>query len=328
MTRPVTSHDVARLVGVSQPTVSRALRDDPRVAEATRRRVRRAADALGYVPSTRGRSLSTRVTGQVGVVVSELANPFYMETIAHLYDALDRAGYRTVVLTEPPDRPFAPERLLDGALDGAILTTTLLESELPRALAQRGFPLVLLNRRIDALVCDTCVSANAAGAAAIGELLVELGHARVGALFGPADTSTGRDREAGFRQALAAHGVPLSAWRRGPFRFETGYRGLRELLAEAPTAVFCANDVIAVGALNAARACGVAVPRELTIVGFDDIEPASWELLALTTVRQPLPELCATDVELLLTRLGDPARPPRLVELPADPVLRGTHARA
>ena len=155
--------------------------------------LRRLAGQIVTVRSTGraalGRSLSTRVTGQVGVIVSELANPFYMETIAHLYDALDRAGYRTVVLTEPPDRPVAPEQLLDGALDGAILTTTLLDSALPEALARRGFPLVLLNRRIDALVCDTCVSANAAGAAAIGELLVELGHTRVGALFGPADTS-------------------------------------------------------------------------------------------------------------------------------------------
>jgi LacI family transcriptional regulator len=330
MTRRVTSHDVARLVGVSQPTVSRALREDRRVAEATRRRVRDAATTLGYVPSTRGRSLSTRATGQVGVVVSELANPFYMETIAYLYDALDRAGYRMVVVTEPADRPMAAERLVDGAIDGAILTTTLLGSALPHELARRGFPFVLLNRRIDALVADTCLSANAQAAARIGELLADLGHTRVGAIFGAPDTSTGRDREAGFRHALAERGIalPASAWRRGAFSFDAGYRGLLELLDadEPPTAVFCGNDVIAVGALNAARKRDVAVPDELTIVGFDDVEMARWELVALTTARQPMPELCRAAVDLLLARLSDPDRAPQLVELPAKLVERGTHA--
>ncbi|MHB1537698.1 MAG: LacI family DNA-binding transcriptional regulator, partial [Solirubrobacteraceae bacterium] len=203
-----TSHDVARLAGVSQPTVSRALADDQRVAEATRERVRAAALQLGYVPSTRGRSLSTRRSGQIAVVVSDLWNPFYAETVANVHEALETVGLRMVVLTEPPERRTAAERLLDGSVDGAILTTTLLHSPLPAELARRGLPHVLLNRDVDERDHDACVSDNRAGAASAAALLLQLGHTRIAAIFGPADTSTGRDRQDGFREALAAGGEP------------------------------------------------------------------------------------------------------------------------
>src|SRR3954470_6152874 len=117
--RAPTSHDVAELAGVSQPTVSRALRDDPRVSQDTRRRVREAAETLAYVPSRRGRSLSTRATGQVAVVVSDLGNPFYSEAILHLHAALDAVERRAVVHTDLPDRPMTAEPLLDGSVDAA-----------------------------------------------------------------------------------------------------------------------------------------------------------------------------------------------------------------
>src|SRR4051794_7470235 len=230
--RTPTSHDVARAAGVSQPTVSRALRDDPRVTEATRQRVRAAAAELGYVPSRRGRSLSTRATGQVGIVVGDLGNPFYMEAVEHLHRHLDRSGVRAVVLTDPPDGPATADALLDGSIDGAILTTTLLGSLLPEELARRGLPVVLLNRAIDDEAVDACVSENAGGARAVAAEIAALGHQRVAAIFGPAQTSTGRDRERGFRDGLAQAGVRLTdrAVRRGAFSYETGHWGLTELL--------------------------------------------------------------------------------------------------
>ena len=328
--RPATSHDVARLAGVSQPTVSRALRDDPRVAEATRRRVRDAAAQLAYVPSRRGRSLSTRATGQVAVVVGDLGNPFYAEAVEHLHAALDAADRRMLVLTEPPDRAPDLERLLDGSIDGAILTTTRLGSTVPAQLAERGLPCVQLNRTVDDDALDACASANADGARAAAAELAALGHDAVGAIFGPADTSTGRDREAGFRAGLAAAGVALPdpRVRRGPFAYRTGHDGLRELLAAPapPSAVFCGNDVIAIGALNAACALGVAVPERLTVLGFDDIAMAAWDVFGLSTVRQDLPEMARAAVALLLERVADPDRPARRVTVPAVLVLRGSHA--
>jgi len=328
--RAPTSHDVAELAGVSQPTVSRALRGDPRVSPETIRRVREAADALAYVPSRRGRSLSTRATGQVAVVVSDLANPFYSEAILHLHSALDGADLRAVVHTDLPDRPITAERLLDGSVDGVILTTTLAGSPLPGELAARGLPVVQFNRVAAGEAADASVSDNAGGAAAVGALLAGLGHTRVGAILGPDDASTSREREAGLRAALAERGIALpdARVRRGPFQTESGHEGLLALLgaAEPPTAVFCANDVVAAGALNAARALGISVPDRLTVVGFDDISLGAWEVFRLTTVRQDLAAMSEAAVRLLLERVAEPARPAQRVTVPVRLVLRGSHA--
>jgi LacI family transcriptional regulator len=325
--RPPTSHDVARLAGVSQPTVSRALRDDPSVSEQTRRLVHQAADELGYILSARGRSLSTRTTGQIGIVVSDLANPFYLQVLDAAHAALARAGRRMLVLTPDGDDGALQARLLDGSLDGAILTTTLLASSAPAALARRGFPFALLNRTVDDAPGDTCTVDNVAGARLAAEALVRLGHTEIAALFGPQETSTGRDREAGFRAVLADAGVALPDHRvrSGPFDFAYGHAGLAALLPTRPTAVFCANDVIALGAFNAVRAAGLGMPEDLTLIGFDDIALAAWEVFGLTTVRQDIDRMVQTATDLVLARIVMPGRPREHAVL--DPVLveRATH---
>lgn len=325
--RPPTSHDVARRAGVSQPTVSRALRDDPSVSAETRRLVRAAADELGYILSARGRSLSTRTTGQIGIVVSDLGNPFYLQVLDTAHRALAQAGRRMLVLTPDGDDEALLARLLDGSLDGAILTTTVLASGVPAALARRGFPFALLNRTIDDAPGDTCVVDNVAGAGLAAQALLRLGHRDIAALLGPQTTSTGRDREAGFRAVLDAAGVALAAdrVRRGPFDFAHGHAGLRAVLASRPTAVFCANDVIALGAFNALRATGLHVPRDITLIGFDDIAMASWEVFELTTVRQDIDRMVQTAADLLLARIATPGRAPEHVVLEPVLVERATH---
>lgn len=328
--RHPTSHDVARAAGVSQPTVSRALRADPAVSEATRERVRRAAVELAYVPSSRGRSLSTRTTRQVAMVVSDLRNPFYAEAAQALQAAFALTERRVVVVTDSPERPVGAEALLDGSIDGAVLATCLLDSRLPAALAGRGLPVVLFNRAVDDAPVDTCVSANREGGRQIAAELVRLGHRRIGALLGPAETSTAREREAGFRAGLADAGVDLPAERvqRGPYSYEAGHQGLRALLAVGapPTAVFCGNDVIALGALNAASAAGTDVPTRLSLIGFDDITMASWDAFQLTTVRQDLAAMAGETAKLLLERIADPDRPPRHVTVPVTLTRRASHA--
>jgi len=311
---------------VSQPTVSRALRGDPRVADATRRRVARAAARLGYVASDRGRSLSTRRSGRVAVVVDDLGNPFYLELLDALHDRLERANTRMLVLTPHRNDPLRTERLLDGSIDGVVLTTTTLDSRLPAELRARRFPFVLLNRVVDGVDADSCTVDNEAGGAEVARSLLRGGHTRIGALFGPPSTSTGRDRERGFRRALADAGaaLPDALVRHGPFAFDYGHTCLGELLAGSPTAIFCANDVVALGALNAARGLGVAVPDELSIIGFDDISMAGWELIRLTTVRQDLRRMGEIAVELVLDRIVDPQRPARHVVLPPELVWRAT----
>lgn len=324
-----TSKDVARLAGVSQPTVSRALRGQSCVAPDTRRRVEEAAQALGYVTSERGRALSTRNTRRIGIVLADLTNPFYPHLMAPLHDYFQRAGFRTALFTEHEGDEIAVEELVDGSLDGVVLTTVTLDSPLPDALTRRGMPFVLLNRETEA-TADAAVVDNVHGAALVGALLSELGHRRVGALFGPRSVSTGRDREIGFRNGLSAHGLSLpdELTIHGPFAFSHGQAAAGTLLTlpEPPTALFCGNDVIALGALDEVKRMGVSVPEDLTIVGFDDIPPASWSRIGLTTVHCDLGLLASTAADLLLKRITEPARGcTRSIQQPRL-VLRGSHA--
>ncbi|MER5495404.1 LacI family DNA-binding transcriptional regulator [Streptomyces sp. NPDC002454] len=328
----ITSRDVARLAAVSQPTVSRALRDDPRVSEATRARVREAAQALGYVPSEAGRNLVTRASRRIGIVVTDLTNPFYPHLIGPLHDELERLGYRMMLLAERSDAKIAGEQLLDGSVDGVVLTTGTSDSTLPAELQRRGLPFVFLNRESAAGAGDAAVVDNAEGGRLVAAELVRLGHRRIAGIFGPSDTTTGRDRELGFRLALAESGVglPPEYARHGPFEFDTGYRGLRELLElePRPTAVFCGNDVVAIGVLNGAVHAGVRVPEDLTVVGFDDLPMAGWEAFRLTTVHYDLPGLAAAAARLLVERIADRKGdlPPRREVLTTTLVKRGTHA--
>jgi LacI family transcriptional regulator len=326
--RQVTSHDVARAAGVSQPTVSRALRGDPRLSEATRKRVVEAAEALRYVPSQRGRSLATRSTGQIGIVVSDLGNPFYLQVLDGLHQALSETRLRMLVLTPGEHDSIPLEHLADGSLDGAILTTTLLDSSLPAALSERGFPFVLLNREVDDAPCDVCVVDNHRGGMLAASELVSLGHTEIAALFGPSTTSTGRDREAGFRAGLAEAGIPLpdERCRRSAFDWAAGHAAALELLDSRPTAMFCSNDILALGAFNALRGRGVRIPDDVSLIGFDDVLLASWEVFQLTTVSQDISGMVSTATELLLTRMAsEESLPPRRVVLTPTMVHRRTH---
>jgi LacI family transcriptional regulator len=314
---------------VSQPTVSRALRGDPRLSEATRKRVVEAARALQYVPSQRGRSLATRSSGQVAIVVSDLGNPFYLQVLDELHRALRETRLRMLVLTPDANEAVPIERLVDGSLDGAILTTTVLDSKLPAALSERGFPFVLLNREVDDAPCDVCVVDNHEGAKLAARELAELGHTRIAALFGPSITSTGRDRESGFRAGLEGAGLPLpdELWRRAPFEFYAGRSATLELLEARPTALFCANDILALGAYNALHGRGVKIPEQVSLIGFDDVLLAGWDVFQLTTVRQDIPAMVSAATELLLSRMtneGDPL-PPRRVVLTPTMAHRRTH---
>ncbi|MFJ3086801.1 LacI family DNA-binding transcriptional regulator [Streptomyces sp. NPDC086838] len=322
---------MAKLAGFSQPTVSRALRDDARVSVATREKVRKAAAALNSVPSEAGRTLSTRSTQRIGVIVTDLTNPFYPHLVAPLHDELQRLGYRMMLITERSDEAVSSERLLDQSLDGVVLTTATTESRLPDELDRRGLPYVFLNRDSGRQGDYTSVADNEGGGRQVARLLVELGHRRIAGIFGARNTTTGRDRELGFRLELAEAGVGLAEElvRRGPFAYETGHDALRDLLSAShpPTAVFCGNDVVAMGVLNAALAAGVRVPEDLTVIGFDDLPMAGWEVFRLTTVRHDLRELSCQAAQLLVRRIRKEAAATgeRLV-MPTELVLRETHA--
>lgn len=328
----ITSRDVARLAGVSQPTVSRALRDDPRVSEETKHRVREAAAHLGYVPSEAGRALSSGRTRRVGLLVTDLENQFYAQIIAPVHLELEARGYQLVLHTETADNDTIAERLIANGLDGVILATTTVDSVLPLRLRDRGLPFVYFNRTASFVDADATVVSSAAGFDHATRRAAELGHTRIGAILGPINTSTAQAREVALREALAAQGMRLSAdyIRRSPFETGAGDEAAASLLEMPvpPTLIFCGNDVVAYGALNAARRLGVAVPGGVSIIGFDDLPAASWPIIELSTIAYDFVKMGQEAARLIAHRIERPDAAIAHVEFATTFVERRTLAAA
>ena len=327
--RGVTSFDVAAAAGVSQSTVSRALRGDPSIGAETAARVIAAAATLDYVLSDRARDLSRGATGRIAMVV-DIDNPLWSLLVGQLYHLLAGRGYHLTLVAGHADSRAVESSVTGGGVDGVILSTVELGSTLPATLARRGVPTVLLQRYTEDNQLDSSVADDLAGGAASAQLLVDAGHRRIGALLGPKQTSTARDREAGFRGRLASLGVPLDdeLVRVGAFDASHGRDGIDSLLTSRvppPSAVFCANDTIAFGALNRARERGVVVPGALAIVGFDDLEQSAWAMVSLTTIHVPFDEMLHSAVGMLMERIGGRSGLGRRVIHPVFPMLRGTH---
>jgi LacI family transcriptional regulator len=324
-----TSSDIAREAGVSQATVSRVLNGDPRVAPATRLRVMEVVERLGYTPNAIARGLVTQKTDLVGVVISDVMNPFYPELLEAIAERLARHGLKMILFNAGGrDDDVYTRLLLEQRVDGIIFTSPRRDSAMVRDLARRGFPLVLTNRFVENVKCDMAIGDNRGGAQEVGEHLLALGHRRMAVITGDPRASTSHERLESFRAKLAAAGVRLADEMvvSGGFNAERAYRCAEELLKHGnrPTAIACLNDLMAFGALNAARRLGVRVPEDVSIVGFDDVWMAAWESFELTTVHQPLAEMARASVELLTARLANPKREVRRLVFPATLVVRKT----
>lgn len=301
----------------------------PGIAPDTLERVRRAASELGYVPSERGRSLSTQMTRCIGIVAADLKNPFYPELVEPLRDGLARLGYKVLLIPDSSETDLQLTRLADGTVDGVVITTALTTAHLPKALQDRGIPFVLVNRDVDDIEADRCTVDNRGGVGALAELLLHGGHQVIGAIFGPVDTSTGRERETAFRDALQQHemDLPDRYVARGPFDFETGRAAASAFLAreDRPTALFCANDVLAIGAYDGAISLGLVPGQDVSIVGFDGIAMSSWDLFSLTTAHVDMEALASHAVRMLMRRIEQPDLPFEAVVVPTTLALRRSH---
>jgi LacI family transcriptional regulator len=324
----VTSRDVARLAGVSQPTVSRALSDHPRVSEATKERVRAAAKALGYSPNAIGRALSTGRSTRIGLVVTDLENQFYAHLVAPLHRELEALGYELVLVTESAANPPLAERVAAHGLSAVVLSTTTLDSIQPARLRDRGIPFVYLNRTAPSVDADSVTVDPEPGLRALLEDAIARGHRRIGAVFGPRNTSTGELREQVARAVLDEHGLHLAHRDvlHGPFDFATGHAGMGTLLdrGDPPTLVLFGNDVVALGGLNAAVERGVAVPGAVSIGGFDDLPMSGWALVQLSTVAYDLDAVARDAARLVVARLAEPDAEFRHTVHPTRYVARAT----
>ena len=329
----VTSHDIARLAQVSQATVSRVLRDDPKVRPATRERVLKVLAETRYEPNAAARAFRAGRADSIGVVVARLSYQLYPAMLEAIGAQLARLGRRMIVWDSDHggDAP-AIRALRQGVVDGVILTAATSESEFLREVPAEGSAVVLLNRIVADYASDQVSSDNLDGGRRVAEYLVACGRKRIALIGGIPRASTIRDREQGFRKALDRLGVGLPPhyyFRSENFTHASGEQAVTRLmeLASPPDAIFCVNDVLAMGAMDGARGLGARVPDDLWIVGYDDIEIASWGAYDLTTVRQPMELMVAQAIDLLLARIDQRDAPVRHRCLPNELVIRGSTAR-
>jgi LacI family transcriptional regulator len=330
----ITTHDVARLAGVSQPTVSLVLSNNvkARVSSETRERVMRAAEELGYQPNVIARALVLQRSYALGIIVPDLRNPFFAEIVSGAERVAADAGY-AVLLCEARERSrdrhidALLERQIDGIMIDALGAASLTERLLERT------NVVLIDEPPDRW---PGVASDAFGAGRqAAEHLLGLGHKRF-AFLGPATNIHAiRMRERGFVQTLTQAGVKISSdcLRRVPATASGGQAGMKPLLALSPrpTAVFCCNDLVAIGALKTCSVTGARVPRDISIMGCDDIELASLTHPELTTIAIPARELGARAARMLLNALRAEAQTgrveaPVIRTIPSRLVVRGTTA--
>lgn len=304
-----TIKDVAREAGVSVATVSRVLNESGPVREETRRRVWEVAASLRYVPNETARSLITRSTRTLGVVLPDLHGEFFSEVIRGIDQRAQRERYHLLVSGSHNEREEieAALRLMRRRVDGLVLMSPDIDAAGLEANLPHDLPVVLLNCAIRATAVPTITIDNFGGATAMVRHLLGLGHRRIGFIGGPAGNYDAAERLRGYRETMRAAGLDPSAWEEaGDFTESGGHGGAVRLLErrERPTAIFAANDAMAVGAMSALREAGVSIPEEIGVAGFDDIPIARYLSPALTSVHVPIAELGARAVERLFVALA------------------------
>jgi LacI family transcriptional regulator len=328
--------DVASEAGVHPSTVSRVLTEHPgsTMRPETRQRVLAAADRLGYRPSALARSLRLQRTLTLGMLVPDITNPFFSSIIKGAEDAARLRGYNLILCNseDEPEREATYLRVLrERQVDGLLIASSQMADDTIAELREQAFPFVLLNRATRSAEDLAVVVDNHAAAVGVVAHLAALGHRRVGHIAGPQNTTTGADRCDGYRAGVLAYAMadePELVVEADAFSEEAGHRALGIMLAGSarPTAVFAANDLIAIGMLQRLREIGARVPGDLSIVGFNDIPLAGLLEPALTTVRVPQLEMGVAGAHLLIDRLeGRPIGDVRLT-LPTQFVARASSA--
>ena len=302
--RRVTSYDVALLAGVSQSAVSRSFKPGASVSPVTLDKVMRAAAALDYIPNAAARSLSTRRSNLVAVIVSSMANLYYPQVLSDLSEQIARQGKRLLLFTLEREADIG-KVLCDVwqyQVDGAIVASWLSDQQLAE-FARRDVPLVLYNRcprghAVHSVLCD-----QAEAARLLVSRLAESGHRQFAMIDGPGDSTTAQERKSGMLERLLELGLPAPVVVSGNYDYESGGQGLHKIidrLGRIPDAVICGNDIMAIGCLDTARhQLGIRVPDAMSVAGFDALDASGWLSYDITTLRQPVQKMAADAVAML-----------------------------
>lgn len=325
----VTLKDVAARAGVSRSAVSRCFTPGASVSAATRARIEQAARELGYAPNALASSLTTGRTRLVGLIVNNFRNPMILDVIDLFTRGLQERGLRPLLVNlagglDPAD---TIRLLRQYSVDGVILASSTVPPGLAGGIRQAGIPVVhAFGRASGAPPVHVVGIDNLACGRMAAEALLARGYARLGFLGGPRAATSTEDRAAGFLGALAGcPAVEVAASYARDYGFEAGRAAMQRLLADGPAeAYFCGDDLIAIGALSAIVEAGLSVPQDIGLIGFNDMAMAGWPIIALTTIRQPVAEIIAAAIDLVVGTIGRPDRQPEVRLFPCRLVDRST----
>jgi LacI family transcriptional regulator, galactose operon repressor len=302
-----TIYDVARLAGVSTATVSRALNGTGQIAPPTRAAIEAAVKQLGYRANTIARSLVTKSTQTIALLLPDTSNPFYAALVSGIQEHALRHGYTMLLCTTEGDAEREEQYLSllrAKQVDGALVDGLRLPPDRIARFVKDGFPIVCLDRDVDSDSIPLVQVDNRLGGRLATEHLIELGHSRIGHVTGAQVLGISDERLAGYWEALVNAGIEADSRlvAEGHFTAEGGYAGARALLEASPnlTSIFAANDLSALGVLNALAESGRRVPGDVSVVGFDDLRLSAFTSPPLTTIRQPATEIAELATKLLL----------------------------
>ncbi len=309
--KQVSIKEIARVAGVSHPTVSRALRNSPLVSRKTAERIRQIATGMGYWPNAVARGLVTKKTSTIGVVVTTIADPFIGEIVSGIEEMANDHGYSVFLANSNAD-PTREIRVVQSfqqrRVDGILVAASRVGALYIPLLGQLKVPIVLINNQHPDEFVHSVVIDNVSSSIAAVQHLIKLGHRRIAYLGDQFGFQSDTERFGGYREALALADVAFvpELVVHGDGKPEGGYRAMGRLLSlpGRPSAVFCYNDMSALGALRSARARGLRVPDDVSLVGFDDLFIATYTEPPLTTVRQPKHAMGRLAMEILLKLLS------------------------
>lgn len=327
----VTIKDVANKAQVSPATVSRVMNDQPHVAEHIRERVLQAIRDLNYRPNRTAQRLRSAESHLVGVILSDIKNPFYTLVLGGVENILSEKGFSVLICNSHMDQgrenDFIKLMLAEGVA-GLIVAPTKETSDNLAEAVKNGLPLVVIDRRMTRPKTDVVLADNQNGARLAIQHLLELGHRRIAIVNGPQHLTSGRERYTGFREAMEDAGVSVDdrLVRFGDYQLESGYALTHDLLTQPPlpSALFIANNLMTIGALNAIHELGVTIPGDIAVIGFDDLPWAASLNPPLTTVGQPAFDIGVHAAELLLNRMEFPGRPARTIVLGTELLVRAS----
>jgi DNA-binding LacI/PurR family transcriptional regulator len=304
--KPVNAMEVAKLANVSQSTVSRVYSPGSNVSEKTKRKVMEAAATLGYRPNAFARGLIMNKSNIIGLAMRDIQNPFYHEVLGKFSKGLREKGYHVLFVYTDNDEIQQDEitQFLEYNVEGVIVTDAFLSSNVVYQLQENNIPVILFNRYSKDLPCHSISCDNFTAGKRIAEYLHKQGYSKLAFITGRKNTSTSQDRQSGFCEFLESKGIaPIIE--DGDYTYEGAYQAALKLLRrqDRPEVIFGANDITALGAIDAVKDMNLSIPEDIAIVGFDNIKMASWPSYSLTTWEQPVDEMVELTINTLLIEM-------------------------